>query len=60
VYLFVQDLREVMLTREQSDLVGTGYAGPAVDFNDVKLTVDQVTDFCLVFWQVLGSLNFRK
>jgi hypothetical protein len=49
-----------MLTREQSDLVGAGYAGPAVDLDDVKLTVDQVTDFCLVFWQVLGSLKFRK
>ncbi len=31
------------LTREQSDLIGKGYAGPAVELDDIKLTDNQVT-----------------
>ena len=38
----MQDLQEAALTREQSDLVGKGYAGPAVNLDGYELTPEQV------------------
>ncbi len=59
ICLFEQDLKEVALTREQSDLIGQGCAGPAVDLDDIKLTVDQVTDSFVEYLKVLESLKVR-